>query len=89
MTIIRSVNRRIDQLWINENRNEPTTVGYCLWADEAMIARNEDNFKIDDPKGHEKYEFTLSQSVRWSKNVKDTRNCPDQLLLASFDHRST
>jgi hypothetical protein len=54
-----------------------------------FITRNDDvcNFKVDDPKGNETYEMALSQSVKWSKNVKDTRNCPDQLLLAAKDHR--
>ena len=46
------------------------------------------NFKVADPQGHRDFEFALSQSVRWSKNVKDSRNCPDQLLLGSNDHKT-
>ena len=55
-----------------------------------FITRADDvcNFKVQDPKGHPKFDFALSQSVRWSKNVRDHRNCPDQLLLASMDHKS-
>jgi hypothetical protein len=55
-----------------------------------FITRADDvcNFKITDPKGHDKFEFCLSQSVRWSKNVRDSRNCPDQVLLASMDYKS-
>jgi hypothetical protein len=55
-----------------------------------FITRADDvcNFKVDDPKGNDKYPFALAQSVRWSKNVRDSRNCPDQLLLASMDYKS-
>ena len=55
-----------------------------------FITRADDvcNFKLSDPKGHSKFPFALSQSVRWSKNVRDSRNCPDQLLLPSMDHKS-
>ena len=54
-----------------------------------FITRSDDvcNFKVDDPKGNSIYDMALSQSVKWSKNVKDSRNCPDQLLLAAKDHR--
>ena len=54
-----------------------------------FITRSDDviNFKVEDPKGNSIYEMALSQSVKWSKNVKDNRNCPDQLLLAAKDHR--
>jgi len=55
-----------------------------------FITRADDvcNFKLSDPKGHPRFEFALSQSVRWSKNVRDTRNCPDQLLLPSMDYKT-
>ena len=55
-----------------------------------FITRADDvcNFKLDDPKSHPNYDFALAQSVRWSKNVRDSRNCPDQLLLASMDYKS-
>ena len=54
-----------------------------------FITRLDDvcNFRIEDPKGNSYYKMALSQSVKWSKNVKDSRNCPDQLLLAAKDHR--
>ena len=45
------------------------------------------NFYVDDPKGNDMHDFAVSQRVRWSKNVKDGRQCPDQLLLASMDHK--
>jgi hypothetical protein len=55
-----------------------------------FITRADDvcNFKLDDPQSHPDYDFALAQSVRWSKNVRDSRNCPDQLLLASSDYKS-
>jgi hypothetical protein len=55
-----------------------------------FITRADDvcNFKLADPKSHPNYDFALAQSVRWSKNVRDSRNCPDQLLLASMDYKS-
>jgi hypothetical protein len=54
-----------------------------------FITRCDDvcNFKVADPRGNPQYDMALSQSVKWSKNVRDTRNCPDQLLLAAKDHR--
>jgi hypothetical protein len=53
-----------------------------------FITRCDDvcNFKVDDPKGNAQFECALSQSVKWSKNVKDSRNCPDQLLLGAGNH---
>ena len=55
-----------------------------------FITRADDvcNFKLDAPKSHPLFEFTLAQKVNWSKNVRDHRNCPDQLLLASMDHKT-
>ena len=55
-----------------------------------FITRADDvcNFKVDDPKGHPLYDVALAQSVKWSKNVRDSRNCPDQLLLASRDYKT-
>ena len=55
-----------------------------------FITRCDDvcNFKVEDPKSHPNYDMALSQKVKWSKNVRDARNCPDQLLLASKEHRN-
>jgi len=55
-----------------------------------FITRADDvcNFKVSDPMGHATFDFALSQSVRWSKNVRDSRNCPDQLLLPSMEEKS-
>ena len=55
-----------------------------------FITRADDvcNFKLSDPKSHTQFEFALAQSVRCSKNVRDTRNCPDQLLMASMDYKT-
>ena len=52
-----------------------------------FITRADDvcNFKISDPKGHDKFPFCLSQRERWSKNARDSRNCPNQVLLASVN----
>jgi DNA phosphorothioation-dependent restriction protein DptG len=55
-----------------------------------FITRCDDvcNFKVEDPKSHPYYDMALSQKVKWSKNVRDARNCPDQLLLASKEHKN-
>jgi hypothetical protein len=55
-----------------------------------FITRADDvcNFKLNDPKSHAQHDFALLQSVTWSKNVRDQRNCPDQLLLGSLDYKS-
>jgi hypothetical protein len=46
-------------------------------------------FRREDPRGHSTYpDIAIAQSVKWSKNVRDARNCPDQLLLASNDHNN-
>ena len=62
-------------------------MGICQFN---FITRADDvcNFKVNDPKGHSQFDFALAQSVKWSKNVKDHRNCPDQSLLASKDHKT-
>jgi hypothetical protein len=62
-------------------------IGIYQWH---FITRCDDvcNFKVDAAKSNPLYDFALAQSVKWSKNVVDARNCPDQLLLASMDHKS-
>ena len=54
----------------------------------AMIARADDtcNFKLRDLVSHDRFDFALSQKVRWSKNVMEERDCPDQILMGSQDH---
>src|SRR6056300_1577221 len=58
----------------------------CLWQ-FALIARNDDicHFKVEDPRGHPDYNFALITRVRWSKNIHEERNCPDQILFGSMD----
>ena len=58
----------------------------CLWQ-YTLIARNDDicHFKASDPKGHPRYPFALSTTVRWSKNIHEERQCPDQIILGSRD----
>ena len=55
-----------------------------------FVTRADDvcNFMLSDPKRNDKFPFCLSQSVQWSKNVRDSRNCPDQVLMASMDYNS-
>ena len=62
-------------------------IGIYQWH---FITRCDDvcNFKVDAAKSNPQFEFALAQSVKWSKNVVDARNCPDQLLLASMEHKS-
>lgn len=40
---------------------------------------------MTDPRGHPQFDFALKTKVRWSKNVMEERNCPDQILLAASD----
>ena len=52
-----------------------------------FITRPDDcfNFLISDPRSHPHWDFVLRQQVRWSKNIKDTRNCPDQIIFGSMN----
>ena len=54
----------------------------CDWCDDVC------NFKVEDPRSHPNYDMAISQKVKWSKNVWDTRNCQDQLLLAPKEHKN-
>ena len=40
---------------------------------------------MDDIKAHVRWNFALQQQVRWSKNVMEERDCPDQILLGAMD----
>lgn len=55
-----------------------------------LISRCDDlgNFLVKDIHSHTDpafASFSLQTRVRWSKNVKDERDCPDQILLGSGD----
>ena len=52
-----------------------------------LIGRVDDvcNFDVKDPRGHPQFPFALKTKVSWSKNVRDERRCPDQILLGSAD----
>lgn len=53
-----------------------------------IIGRTDDicNMKTSGLKSHEKFPDTaLQMKVSWSKNVRDERQCPDQLLLGADD----
>ena len=52
-----------------------------------LIGRIDDicNFKMTDPRGHRQFDFALLTKVSWSKNVRDERRCPDQILLGSMN----
>lgn len=57
-----------------------------LWQ-YHLIGRVDDvcNFGMDNPKGHDTFDFALKTKVQWSKNVRDEQKCPDQILLGSED----
>jgi len=59
----------------------------CLWQ-FTLIGRNDDicHFEVEDPRGHPIYNFALSTRVRWSKNISEERNCPNQIILGSMDN---
>jgi hypothetical protein len=42
-------------------------------------------FEVRDIRGHRTFNFALQTKVRWSKNVRDERRCPDQIILGSND----
>jgi hypothetical protein len=52
-----------------------------------LIGRIDDaaNAKINAPKVHSVYPDLLQTSVSWSKNVRDERQCPDQILMGAMD----
>ena len=54
-----------------------------------LIGRADDtcHFEMRDPRGHTVYPFALQTRVRWSKNVRDERTCPDQIILGANDPR--
>ena len=58
----------------------------CLWQ-YTLIGRNDDvcHFKVNNPKGYPSFDFALMTKVRWSKNVSEERNCPDQILLGAMN----
>jgi hypothetical protein len=53
----------------------------------AIIGRVDDtcNLETRDLCGHGRYDFALSIKVKWSKNVLEERDCPDQALLGAND----
>ena len=52
-----------------------------------LIGRVDDvcELRSSDPRGHSDYPFAIKTKVRWSKNVHEERDCPDQILLAAGD----
>lgn len=57
-----------------------------LWQ-YHLVGRVDDaaNAKLDAPKVHNVYPDLLQTAVSWSKNVRDERRCPDQILMGSMD----
>lgn len=57
-----------------------------LWQ-YHLVGRVDDaaNAKLDAPKVHSQYSDLLQTAVTWSKNVRDERRCPDQILLGAMD----
>ena len=54
-----------------------------------IITRVDDccELKVDGPRGHDRFPFALQLKVRWSKNVLEERDCPDQIMLASMNNK--
>jgi hypothetical protein len=46
---------------------------------------NAANAKIGAPKVHGVYPDLLETAVSWSKNVREERRCPDQILMGAMD----
>ena len=57
-----------------------------LWQ-YHLVGRVDDaaNAKLDAPRVHNVYPDLLQTAVSWSKNVRDERRCPDQILMGSMD----
>ena len=55
----------------------------------SMIARIDDTckFKLEDLKPDPQFAFTLLAQMCWSKNVRDERDAPNQILLGAMDMR--
>jgi hypothetical protein len=55
-----------------------------LWA-KHLIHRMDDtcHFQVDAPHGSHEFDYVVLARTKWSKNVKNDRNCPDQILFAS------
>jgi hypothetical protein len=53
-----------------------------------FIARIDDTYRFleRDLKIHPQFPFALHAQFRWSKNVRDERHAPNQILLGSMDH---
>jgi hypothetical protein len=68
--------------WVHKYKYPAMT----LWQ-YHLIGRVDDtaHFQVGDPRGHDMYDFALKTRVRWSKNVRDERVCPDQILLGASD----
>ena len=41
------------------------------------------HFKVDQPHGSRLFPFTIMTKTKWSKNVRNAQQCPDQIILAS------
>ncbi|CAB9519184.1 unknown protein [Seminavis robusta] len=52
-----------------------------------IVARGSDVSQLfmNQIKPHSKHDFALELTVEWSKNVKDERDCPPQILLGAMD----
>jgi len=53
-----------------------------------IIGRTDDitNLETNDLRHHDRFgDFALQTKVSWSKNVREERDCPDQLLLGAMD----
>ena len=52
-----------------------------------LIGRVDDccELSVTDIRGHPQFPFAIKTKVRWSKNVLEERDCPDQIFLAAGD----
>ena len=59
----------------------------CLRLQFNLIGRGDDVHEMDTKnlKRHPQFEFALQTTLNWSKNVKDERDCPPQIMLGSMN----
>ena len=59
----------------------------CLRNQFHLIGRGDDIHEMETKnlKRHPQFDFALQTKLNWSKNVKDERDCPPQIMLGSMN----
>jgi hypothetical protein len=59
-----------------------------MWQYQHLVGRVDDaaNAKIGAPRVHSVYPDLLQTAVSWSKNVREERRCPVQILMGAMDN---